>query len=429
VVPAVFKTVGCIVCSGRFDSSLIRNFHYFQKDAGMKKILTTGIIFIVIIFLITSCSMFRTASLTINSIGINLNNSRTPDFFTDTLPSDFSVTPNWQPHYISSNAPEYLKITVTDISLIRENGRRQSVWSGEKELLIDGPNVDMSDINNSLKAVSPGLVTEVEITFNSTGKVKGSVADNFILDPSEPFTGTPKTYYTKSGYFYNAWEHTGGASSDSVFESGPAEEMEISLNPDGENWTVSFPVNYTILEGDSPELTLLFDLNMVLRFYNGRYLNAEYGQPNPPDPKDKAFFFAHSITVDGGSFIGAFFGEPGSIQGYKTYAVIYDISDPSNNMAGTGWLTLVYDAQGNFLSGQIYGDDDNSISAGKGVIVDYTLNGGCADITDGIMGGTIYNFQPLETSGNTTPVLSFDPPSNFPDHAGEAVFRLMLNTR
>ena len=374
-----------------------------------------------------------TVSLTVDSVGIILNDTGTvqtmsPAFLADPVPTGFSTTPHWQPHFISANAPEYLKITILSISLIYEGDKHKNIWSGEEELFVDGAVVDMTAINESLEMIEPGTITGVEVRFKPVAKVLGSVSDNFILDLSDLSVGTPTTYYTKPGYFYDAASHTGGAATDAVFASGPAEEAMISLTADGDGTSssVTFQVHKVLTDGDSVRVTLLFDLNMVLRFYNGRNTVTDQGQPNPPDPNDKAFFFAHSIMVDGGSFMGCFLGEIGTIEGYKTYAVIYDQSDPNRNMAGTGWITLVYDAEGNFVSGQIYGDDDNSISAGKGVIVNYILTDGAADLTDGIMGGTIYGFERLSTIGDITPVLSFDPPNNFTNYAGETVFRLLL---
>lgn len=368
--------------------------------------------------------------LTINSVGINTNNDRSPalraPFFpADPTPDDFSVTPNWMPRYISANAPEYLKITIIQIEVQASDDRWINVWDGEEELTISGSSVDMNDVNGAMTPLDPLYVKNIRVTFNSFGKVRGSVSDNFITDPLAPYTGEAVTYYTRDGYFYNAVTRTGGASSDAVFRTGPAEEIEISLAGDKDTFSMTYAVERDIEEGDAPTFNLLFDLNMVLRFYNGKRDDG-WGQPNPPDPEDKAFFFAHSITVDNSSFIGGFFGEIGSIDGYKTYSVQYLPGSEGNNAAGTGWMTLVYDADGNFVAGQMFGDDDNGISAGKGRIGNYEQNGSTVDISDDLLGVTIYGFQRLTSIDSTTPLLAYDPPSNFEGYKGEVILKLKL---
>lgn len=344
--------------------------------------------------------------------GANLANFRP-------LSTDFTVQPNEVAGFINSAAPEYLKVTLKAIRLIGDFGST-TIWSGTRELYLDGSTeVDVSDLE--LQDIPTGVVSKVELTFASTGRIKGEVTGYFVTE-NMPAT---KTFYTKANYPYDAVSHTGGASSATVFESGPSEEMDIALGGDGQDLNVGTPLNYEIKADETPVLTILFDLNRMLRFYNG--LNLEHqGGVNPSDPADKAYFFSHSIF---GNSVATFFGVAGKIQGYETVYAAYNLDTPIGNglpCAIRGWMTLVYDANGNFLTGSLIGNDDNALTVAKGQIVDYQPGASGYDFTydldDHASIFHVYGFSKVETVGDSTPVATWDAPNNH----GEAIFTLRL---
>lgn len=335
------------------------------------------------------------------------------------MSSGFTVEPNEVAGFINSAAPEYLKVTLKEIRLEGDFGNAV-IWSGTRELYLDGTtDVDVSDLQ--LQNIPTGIVSKVALKFASTAKIKGEVTGYFTTD-TQPET---KTYYTKANYPYDAVNHTGGASLASVFETSPSEEMDITLGGDGTDIEVGTSVTYEIKTGDTPVLTILFDLNRMLRFYNGLNLEHE-GGVNPPDPADKAYFFSHSIF--GGS-VACFFGLAGEIQGYETVYAAYDINTPIGNglpCAIRGWMTLIYDANGNFISGSLIGNDDNALTVAKGSIVDYQTGQNGVDFTYDLDNHTsifhVYGFNKVETVGDSTPVAEWDGPSNH----GEAIYTLRL---
>lgn len=278
-------------------------------------------------------------------------------------------SPSFASGWINSGTPDYIKITLTGISVTFSGGNTKQLWTGEKQLTIDGNAVDISDINGQLQDVGTGTVTSVSTTFKAAGKIKGCISGLFNLTTGVS-AGTQSIFCTKAAYPYNAVTHTGGTASYTSFSASSVtagEETDVSFSSE-ESLTVETTANYEIQSGVKPTLTILFDINRLLRFYDGLNPSLSHGGVNPTDPSNAAYFFAHSLL---GKFVAGFFGTPGRIEGYKTF-----YSASTNGGASyegvEGWLTVVYDSNGTFLSGIMMGNDDNALTCAKGIITTYT---------------------------------------------------------
>jgi hypothetical protein len=272
----------------------------------------------------------------------------------------FTVNPAVSYGHIASGEPDYIKATLEKISCQTESGKRVDAWTGSKELYMDGSGtVDTSGISLTLPS---GNITSVILTFATAAKIKGTLTASFAT------SGTPvaETLYTKNAYSYDALTHAGGGANFTPFETGPAEETSVSLGADHDFTEITVPV----IHGDtaaSATLTILVDLNRMLRFYDG-LSNA----PSPADPTNKAYFFCHTLFTHS---VAAFIGTAGTIQGYKTEYASYDAGQEIGARTPDGvlgWMTLIFDAQGNFLSGILMGDNDNALTVAKGNITSYS---------------------------------------------------------
>jgi len=283
------------------------------------------------------------------------------------LPS-FTNDPTFVAGYIDSGPPDYVMVTLETIYL---EGPDESilVWEGEKDIMLDGSDVDLSELNSELGQIPVGTYNRLKLVFNSTARIKGALTGTFDTDPAPGSQAETLTLYTKKdyAYYHDPVTPTGGADDYSVFETAPAEEMDVSIGASKDTVLVQSDYEVEIVEGGNPTITILFDLNRMLRFYNGM---------NPDDPTDKAYFFAHSVFSDS---IGVFIGDAGRIEGYQAIYVNYDGFVGDGTEAGVeAWMTLVFDANDNFLSGHLIGDDDNALTVAKGQIGTYTV-----DLIDG----------------------------------------------
>ena len=279
--------------------------------------------------------------------------------------SSFTVAPTTAFGWINSGSPEYIKVTLKQI-LVRYDFGDQVAWSGSKELIMDGSgDIDTSGMTLTL---STHTMTKVNLTFATEAKIKGTLTAMFNIAPSSAsHNEVLKTFNTKAAYPYDAVTHTGGAADFTAFETGPAEEASVSVGSDASETVVELPILDGEIDISSPTFTILVDLNRMLRFYDG--LNEiSHGGVGPSDPADKAYFFSNS-TFRGS--IAAFLGTPGTIQGYQTeYAAYY--ADKVVPEGVPGWMTILFDAHGNFMSGLLMGDDDNSLTVAKGNIDSYS---------------------------------------------------------
>jgi hypothetical protein len=331
-------------------------------------------------------------------------------------PPSFTSPTEFRAGYINAGPPEYLKLTITRIEVDGDT-THDVLWEGEKELLVDGTNVDVSDMSADFNRIHPGTATSVKTTFRSSARIKGSLTADFNTNPSG-FTTESLTVYTKAAYPYDAVAHTGGADSYADFTTGPSEEADFWIGGGTTEFTIETPCNAAIGDSSMSQITILIDLNRLLRFYNG--VSTTSG-PNPPDPADKAYFFGHSLL---GTFIAPFFGAPGSIEGYKT---VYSAEHPGTNEGVYGWMTLVYGPSGDLMTGMLMGDDDNALTIAKGRVTSFAeAGGGLYNFTYDIAEGTVTGFERVGTIEDYSSVATFVSADTASQHSGEAYFQLLL---
>jgi hypothetical protein len=346
------------------------------------------------------------------------------------------VEPTFNPGFINSGSPDYLTVTLRQIRLYdydsivdKEHNNYLSfvVWQGNKTLKLTGTGtVDVGDI--VLDSFPAWKVTAIELAFSDTAVIKGTLIGTFNADTSgTKFLSEVDTFYTKYQYSYNASIGSGGADSSvgcyTAFKIAPAESTTISLQ--GSTNGIAYATTPTNFKLDTaalvaPNLTLVFDLSRMLRFYNGCNLQ-HTGGVNPNDPANKAYFFCH--TVFSGS-VGAFFGTPGQIQGYES---VYNCTE--GNCGVKAWMTIMCNQTGNIISGILLGNDDNDFTIAKGNITtvsdsnpfDFHYSGSNVDITGfqkaTVLGdSTIVAWHQLATEGGN------------PERTGHAKFTLRFKT-
>lgn len=282
--------------------------------------------------------------------------------------------------YIISGAPEYMKVTLTRVSLrYSEPSGSHTVWSGSHELKLEGTSLDLDELSAEFSKIPPGTVSGVNLSFAGEARIKGEVSGCMrVYGEGNDWSFEHVTAYTDPEYVYDAGEETGGAESYAAFGAEPAQETTVHIS-DRDSFQITYDRDIEVAEdSDRLTLTLFFDLNRVLRFFNGEKYDCEAPDPdseeydeggdwdhgvNPGDPSDKAYFFAHSHFP-----IVVFAGEEGRIEGYETEYNVHDTIVP-------GWMSLVFDPDDRFIGGELIGDDDNDLTVAKGTIQEFSDNG------------------------------------------------------
>ena len=330
------------------------------------------------------------------------------------------------PDFEISGPPDYLTVTLKRIVLTGDFAPSPyTAWQGSQDLRLDGTgNVDTSGILLNLPI---GTLTSVELVFSPQSKVSGSILDKQILiaDPGTPSNTDTISVYTTAADSYDTYSQTGGADLTAFETGGPAQEMDYSLFADQSETTVTTASSATIAAGDSPTLTILFDLSRVLRFYDGKR-----GQNDGMGPGN-AYFYTSVFPQS----VAAFIGEAGTIQGYESHYNGYESLDPptpvdlTNPHAVPGWMTLIFDAQGNFLSGNLMGDSDTSWTVAKGNVTAYSQSNGSAEIQY-VVGSdpafSLHGFVRQTEVGQYTPLTTWDITAPTYLRSGEAYFLLKL---
>jgi hypothetical protein len=261
-------------------------------------------------------------------------------------------------------------------------------------------------------AVKPGTYNTVRIQYLTKAQVKGCVRMNFEcrsgaagtnntcaalptadVPGSQGVAGSPPVsshlYCTRAA---KAPYVAGTQNSDfEVLSGSPNPElMDFPLTERPDKWETekSFTIDYrvaapvTVKAGDKIDLSLVVDLNRMLRYYNrGRQDQGITGDA----PKDKAYFFT---TVFRESTF-AFIGKPGRIYGYEMFARVCGTSesaDFTNAKCSTSgkpltstdlesvpfWMTIITAADGKPLTLITQPDDDNDLTITKGTIREIT---------------------------------------------------------
>lgn len=222
---------------------------------------------------------------------------------------------------------------------------------------------------NGILDVSALTYSELKVTFAPKAKIKGCVEATFSNQPDQVANGS-------SGYQKYCTQAALSAVNESMtpahteFKKDAAEETEIYLSRNWEyrtqNLQVSFPIKdgLTVAAGQKSNLTMVIDVNRMLRFYNK---GEKDKGPNPGFPTNRAYFF--STVFEDSLFV--FAGKAGSIRGYSWQAnacrgTFNNIFTCNNSTLVDGWLTLILDANGTPFVANAMPDDDNNLTTLKG---------------------------------------------------------------
>lgn len=217
-----------------------------------------------------------------------------------------------------------------------------------------------------------GTYGTLGVEYYVKAQAKGCVSGDYRSDGSAAVTGR-HTYCTRAAHSTFSTP-LGGTNAD--FEDQTPQEMDFSLsmNPnDLSDPTATLYEAYPIRDGieiggdSTATLTMVIDVNRMLRFYNQGMKDQG---PNPGMPTNRSFFY--TTVFDGSAFV--FVGQPGDIKGFAfvTNACADQATIPAdhicvdNPFVVAGWITLIFDKSGNPIVTNLMPDDDNTLTVIKG---------------------------------------------------------------
>lgn len=223
---------------------------------------------------------------------------------------------------------------------------------------------------SGLLSVGALKYTALNVTFAPKAKIKGCVSATFRDDPGNRSNNSvgSQTYCTQTALSTTNETIT---PRHADYKTGSAQETEIYLSKGWDsrnmNMGLRFPIKdgLEVKEGQKANLTLVIDVNRMLRFYNmGR---TDQG-PNPGFPTNRAYFF--TTVFEDSLFV--FAGKPGAIRGYswQTETCVEEFQNSysctGNSTSVDGWITLILDSSGTPFAANIMPDDDNNLTTLKG---------------------------------------------------------------
>ena len=263
--------------------------------------------------------------------------------------------------------------------------------------------------NTTKIQVPAGSYRSLKIEFLRKAEINGCVTGTFSDVGTKVGIAGEHTYCTQAGK--STFDNDDTQNSD--FETNTSSMMEVDLKvlegrstDKTESFTVAYPISdgITLTVGNTSQLTMLFDLNRMLRYFNdGRTDNQT---PNPASPSNMTYFYTLDLKRDNAAY--AFVGESGSIYGYRTVLEGCDdlpmpVDRVCTNIKNTVglWMTTVYDKNNKHIKTTFMPDDNNAFTTIKGStdnienpIVE--LGGGRVNIKYGLDAatqGTIFNFK------------------------------------
>lgn len=394
--------------------SLSSIYQYTQKNAkmiGIALLIFTAIVILTLYLFIPKFRSFSSLSVTASGFAPTKNANVAASSLS--MPLSSSTSPNFSPNatpsigYIISGAPDYMIVTLKKIT-IKVDGNDQDVWSGNQSLNVSSGQVDVSAITNSSSLTIPnGTATQITLEFDSLCKMKGTLTNSFYTQPNFQGLQADVSVSTKSSLSYDPNTATGGSTNFSDFLSNStAEEVSVYLSK-GSTLTVTTACN-TVINGSVVNLGIVFDLNRALRWYSG----GNNQGVNPGDSPTNSYFFSHSLM---GSNIACFFGQVGSMQGYKTMFA------PTNSTTSIpGWMNLIFAPDGTFLSGFLMPDNDNDLTISKGRVLNYTPD---VSFEYDIAQGKVLNFSKITNLNNHSDLCDF---TSQAAPTGKCYFQLLL---
>lgn len=298
--------------------------------------------------------------------------------------------PAFRPDSITSGAPDGFKVSVAKIALRPDKGPDALLLdhSTGVTIALDSGTMDLSqliaagkagsDANSARFSVPVGSYKSIKVTYLRGAEIKGCVSGDFNSMNGLPEANGQHTYCTRAGYStFDPVKPT-----PSLFENRPAAEW-MKFDIGGANFSTAiasqtFDVEYKIPGGISVvkdavlDLSMVMDLNRMLRFYNqGR---SDQGS-GPNEPTDRSYFFTSIF----GSSVYVFVGKPGRIYGYEgrakackfsrwnetTHSCNIQAGDPGEFVIAY-WMTIITASDGSPIITSFMPDDDNTLTVIKG---------------------------------------------------------------
>lgn len=320
---------------------------------------------------------------------------------------------------IASGPPSLLEIYITKLTLdcydpldspddkkicgTENNSNTLLEDSAGIPLKIDTAEVDLSkiiaassqnDAGGASFKIKPGMYSRVTMTVKLKAKIKGCVSGEFRDYTSTTFEDQVTSKYSgnqmyctkTAGNFFEETSKTTYVDTFRAATADDAEEMYIKMDfPSREWWTKDLPSSndtasmeylipggFEVKEGSSTSITMVIDMNRLLRFETNAKLMQEEEQANATNfsaDKYPSYFFDSLFKTS--SFI--FIGEPGKVYGYETKILScsfqqYDFNNDcgSNWFSVGGWHTIITGGDGLPLVSNFMPNDDNTLTVVKG---------------------------------------------------------------
>ncbi len=291
----------------------------------------------------------------------------------------------FRPDYIASGPPEGFQLTIHKIALENENSSYTAFESDTGATIsITNSLVDLSDLLQNLEITSDisgdessdeavfsipaGTYSQLSITYKKAALIKGCVSANFRDESLYPGI---HTYCTQADH--SPFE--GNTADNDDFEDKEPEWMQFDIHMQydggipalGGNPEDQFEIKYSIpsalnlSEGDSTTITMVLDINRLLRYNNDGRSDQIRGY---------TFFFDSTFS----NSVYVFLGSPGGIYGYYfvTGACVNASTIPSNHECTDNpftvalWNTIIVDSSGDVLLSSYMPDDDDTLTVVKG---------------------------------------------------------------
>lgn len=254
------------------------------------------------------------------------------------------------------------------------DGVEISADSGEINLSALLSKLDQSDSDAAPKMEIPvGEYNMLKVSFKHGAKIKGCVDANWDGSNKNSLSGTKK-YCTRSGK--SIFDSSKG--DNSYYEDyDPAEFVDINIKyssneskTTNDTFEKEFPIpsGFEIKKGETTSLTMVIDLNAMLRYYNDG--SSDPSQTVNPGWPEGAYFFDSMFN----SSVYFFLGKAGRIYGYELGALScpkskYTVATKAcsdNFQKIPVWLTLIMANDGTPLSAVFNGKDDRDYTVLQG---------------------------------------------------------------
>lgn len=347
---------------------------------------------------------------------------------------------------------------------------------------------EVDDEGNSIEAEIPtGTFNQLAVTFRNEADIKGCIEETWGDIPQgtsgnqcdeaggeacntlaagsyKVCTGVATNSATSAPITIFDLVNTAGAAaastvtdqaqfSDYVGTSATETQVNLNIRGNDENFTRTADATFnievptvTLGDGDSVNLTLAFDMNLLLRFEgNVRYqrgssdatqngdfhpLATTMNEMNGSKELDAAYFHTSYLP----DVMAVYLGEPGTVEGYEVTSC-YQFNDNGTLVANDfrtveSWMTMIFDTAGDLVTGISTPKDDAGMVIVKGNINELDAStrpsiknsDGSYDLLfgDQAFSGAINNWTRLTTVGSEGSLSSGDVEQTVTSSAGVA---------